>query len=338
MSRVKQIQESEDGYVIVKMNSAKEIDLYMLELMQNVPGTLTCMQKKRMKTSFLYDTKGRMSLAEVLKLWIFDGVGSIAFLLAIFDVLKNVEERLPLYASVDAIYVREDLHDPRVIVLPVYEHVNKENDWNAVFKDMLDHLQIHDGYEVFGYLYMLSRQTLASAEANHMALSAYSRRSDVLLKPWLRYRKKQEQMQLAQENRERMRKAMDLRRLHQSSMPLEEEGFMKVDKEHTVMLFPNASSQQAYLQDEHTTYPLLEETWIGRASMCQIVLDHPTISMKHACIEKHDQAFVLFDASSSNGTYVNGQKLEAQIRVELHNQDIVSFADMEMSVHLVLEQ
>lgn len=328
MSRVKQIQESEEGYVVVKMSSAKDIDLYMLELMQNVPGTLTCMQKKRMKTTFLYDTKGRMSIVEVFSLWLFDGEAAIDFLLAVFDVLKNVEERLPLYAAANAVYVREDLHDARVIVLPVYEHVNKENDWNTFFKEILEHIQIHDGYEVMGYLYMMSRQTLQSAAAIHTALSAYPRREQGIVKPWLRYRKKQEQQHLAEENMSRMRKAMDVRRLHQSTLGEEESEAVQESKEHTVMLSP--TQPQAYLQGEYQQFPISKETWIGRSSICQVVLEHPTISSKHACIEKRGEGYVLYDASSSNGTYINNEKLKADQRILLQHQDEIAFADIKM--------
>ncbi len=55
---------------------------------------------------------------------------------------------------------------------------------------------------------------------------------------------------------------------------------------------------------------------LGRDPSCDLVLDHPTVSRLHAQIRKMDGNFVLFDLKSTNGTFVNGQRVEVQHQLQ----------------------
>lgn len=50
-------------------------------------------------------------------------------------------------------------------------------------------------------------------------------------------------------------------------------------------------------------------TTIGSVSGATVVLADPAVSKKHAAIRKVDSAFELADLGSTNGVYVNGQKV-----------------------------
>lgn len=59
-----------------------------------------------------------------------------------------------------------------------------------------------------------------------------------------------------------------------------------------------------------------QETLMGRGDNCQICLPDPLCSRVHACLKNEEGAWVVRDANSRNGTYVNGQKVvEASIGV-----------------------
>lgn len=49
---------------------------------------------------------------------------------------------------------------------------------------------------------------------------------------------------------------------------------------------------------------------IGRAPDCDIVLDHPTVSRRHARLEHQGDSARLIDLDSINGVYVNGQRVK----------------------------
>jgi pSer/pThr/pTyr-binding forkhead associated (FHA) protein len=59
---------------------------------------------------------------------------------------------------------------------------------------------------------------------------------------------------------------------------------------------------------------------IGRKADNDIVIDNQAVSGYHARIKKEGQSLFIEDASSLNGTYINGQKIS---KGELHNGDVV---------------
>ena len=71
------------------------------------------------------------------------------------------------------------------------------------------------------------------------------------------------------------------------------------------------------------TSPLQQE-WltpalaIGRDSANDIVIDHPLASRRHARLEQDENGYIVRDLDSTNGTYVNGERLTAPR--QLHNQ------------------
>jgi ABC transport system ATP-binding/permease protein len=62
---------------------------------------------------------------------------------------------------------------------------------------------------------------------------------------------------------------------------------------------------------------------IGRTPECDIRLDAPTVSRRHASIRKQGQAYILEDLGSGNGTFVNEQLVR---QAELHDGDIVQIS------------
>jgi phosphoserine phosphatase RsbU/P len=53
-------------------------------------------------------------------------------------------------------------------------------------------------------------------------------------------------------------------------------------------------------------------TSIGRQADCVVCLDDPAVSRKHACIVQDGPDFFVEDLGSSNGTYVNGLRIESR--------------------------
>ena len=51
---------------------------------------------------------------------------------------------------------------------------------------------------------------------------------------------------------------------------------------------------------------------IGRASSCDLVFDHPTVSRTHAAIVFRSGRFVVEDLDSTNGVVVDGQRIAAR--------------------------
>lgn len=73
-------------------------------------------------------------------------------------------------------------------------------------------------------------------------------------------------------------------------------------------------------------------TIVGRSSkLCDLVIDHTSISKQHCVLVKTDGLLYLRDLASTNGTRVNGQRV---IRGALLPGDQLSFSGIIFRVHL----
>ncbi|MEI8165650.1 MAG: winged helix-turn-helix domain-containing protein [Chloroflexales bacterium] len=80
---------------------------------------------------------------------------------------------------------------------------------------------------------------------------------------------------------------------------------------------------------------------IGRDGANNIVIDHPLASRRHARLERTADGFAVRDLESTNGTFVNQERVEGLCH--LHNQDqiiiadtVISFQDPEATIKGVL--
>ncbi len=77
------------------------------------------------------------------------------------------------------------------------------------------------------------------------------------------------------------------------------------------------------------TYPLRGSTILGRHSECHICVNADGISRKHAQIDAEVDGLVVSDLGSSNGTFVNGKKID---KVELKVGDEVKLDNIRFLV------
>src|SRR5689334_5123894 len=70
---------------------------------------------------------------------------------------------------------------------------------------------------------------------------------------------------------------------------------------------------------------------IGRAETCDLFILVDTVSRYHARIELQGNCYVLSDEDSYNGTYINGERIEA--RRELNSGDEIWLGSSEVSLH-----
>lgn len=67
---------------------------------------------------------------------------------------------------------------------------------------------------------------------------------------------------------------------------------------------------------------------IGRDNANDLIIDHPLASRRHARLEHDENGYFVRDLESTNGTYVNGDRVEGARA--LHNQDCIWVADVEI--------
>ena len=66
----------------------------------------------------------------------------------------------------------------------------------------------------------------------------------------------------------------------------------------------------------------------GRLPECSLHLEHESISRRHACLAfDKEGAMYLVDLGSAHGTFLNGERIEAQRYIELREQDALKFGE-----------
>ena len=70
---------------------------------------------------------------------------------------------------------------------------------------------------------------------------------------------------------------------------------------------------------------------LGRDGANDIIIDHPLASRRHARLEHDENGYFVRDLESTNGTYLNGDRIEGAH--PLRNQDKVWVADTEIVFH-----
>lgn len=84
---------------------------------------------------------------------------------------------------------------------------------------------------------------------------------------------------------------------------------------------------------EPATYPLRGGvTTLGRSHANDIVLPDSTVSRRHCQIYWAQDAYVLEDLDSSNGTYLNGEQVQLAF---LRDEDIIRVGDQVLQFRLV---
>lgn len=68
------------------------------------------------------------------------------------------------------------------------------------------------------------------------------------------------------------------------------------------------------------------EASVGRSSSCNLVLPVCFVSRHHAIFYIEDEDIYIEDLSSVNGTFVNGEKIPANVKILCNVNDIISFA------------
>lgn len=64
-----------------------------------------------------------------------------------------------------------------------------------------------------------------------------------------------------------------------------------------------------------------------------LLIDIDVISSDHAEIVRHEDRYYLIDLNSTNGTYLNGTGIPPEREIELKDEDIITFANIDTVFH-----
>ena len=88
--------------------------------------------------------------------------------------------------------------------------------------------------------------------------------------------------------------------------------------------------------EDGSQFIIEDELVIGRSQDCDISIDNKKISRKHALLKVNNSRLQVTDLQSSNGTYVNGNKISSP--TNLLNGDVISFEQQLFTVQIEMKQ
>ena len=99
--------------------------------------------------------------------------------------------------------------------------------------------------------------------------------------------------------------------------------------EATVMTAPKLSVSVRYKLDGRTaTATLVLPCVIGRIHECQLQLTDEKVSQQHAKVSLENNAVMIEDLGSLNGTYVNGEKIEGPVELLSGDEVVVGMTNL----------
>lgn len=319
---LKSIQMLENEFLEVQLNKSKDFDDYVFEQIHRDGNCIAPVRDRRNKAKFLYDVKGYCPLYEYLNIHVFEQEEAYSFFIALFQCLVKVNKNKLILLDGLYIYLSKGGEQLRVIAVPLaleYWTTQRE-DMVLLLKELAMRVRVEKQYELSGYLLQCAkREKLSLFEVLHELEDLWS-----LHKPkrkWYQFWGEKEKEEFTFQEPSRLYQAIS------EPMKVEEEG---ESYNGTVVLFeeyiPTAYLYEKNIerQIEINHVPFV----IGRSKKSDFIIPRNTISLKHACIFYEDGLFFIEDCESSNGTYVNGLKLET--KKELHHGDVLRFARLEL--------
>lgn len=130
--------------------------------------------------------------------------------------------------------------------------------------------------------------------------------------------------------------------IHQGTLSSAQAAAGAREMNRTSLFEPMEDAEQAASPSEslrHAIYPLVKGEHassigpffsIGRTDGNDCIMPDYAISRKHAAIEVRRGAYLLRDNGSTNGTFLNGARLQTR-PIEIHDRDVISFARYEFT-------
>ena len=99
-------------------------------------------------------------------------------------------------------------------------------------------------------------------------------------------------------------------------------------------LDPLLPTAQLTVEPGGQSFPLQDDrTIVGRVPTCAVVLPDHLVSRQHAEIRRESFGYIVSDLGSSNGTFVNGQRLSADESRPLRDGDTLRLGSSELQFH-----
>ena len=313
---IKKLEKRDDGFVEVMLKKAKDFDEYVLAQMCKDTSCLNVIRDPSSKVKFYYDTNGYLDLLSYLEMHRFEEEEAMKFLIYLFEHLVRTNTNKPVILQSDLIYLSYDGGILKFMALPLTmdKWVFQSEQSKVFLKELIRVLKGENLYAISGFLV---EQLKGKEVSLPNVLQGLHKLSDANQpkEPWYTkfFPKKQEAAFVVSG----LPKPVVIQK---PQAPIEDDLFME-----TMVLFGREDQLSFIDQKTKAIYIAQKDEYhIGRDKGNDLWINDTFVSSKHAMFDTLSNT--LIDLGSSNGTFVNDEKIEKRVLV---HGDIVSFANHE---------
>lgn len=311
---IKKLEKRDDGFVEVILKKAKDFDEYVLAQMCKDTSCLNVIRDPNSKVKFYYDTNGYLDLLSYLEMHRFEEDEALKFLIYLFEHLVRTNTNKPVVLQSDLIYLSYDGGILKFMALPLTmdKWVFQSEQSKLFLKELIGVLKGENLYAISGFLV---EQLKGKEVSLPNVLQGLHKLSDVSKpkEPWYaRFLPKKPEKEFMVSG---LPKPVIVQQPHS---PIQEELFME-----TMVLFARDDQSTFIDQKTKAMYVVQKDVYqIGRDKSNDLCINDTFVSGKHAMFDSKSN--ILSDLGSSNGTFVNHEKIDKRLLV---HGDIVSFAN-----------
>ncbi|MDO4466329.1 MAG: FHA domain-containing protein [Bacillota bacterium] len=313
------ILEKDNEHIKLQLIDISCFDPSVFSQMEMDETCIRCVVLNQSLGIISYQTQGYISLSDVCKQYAFKKEEGAYFLCSLFKAIIAANRNKPILLDPDFVYVTQYGDSFRFIALPMLVSDTNSIKEDSIFflQALLNQYQSYSHFEIPGYIccFLKSAEfSLANLILGLENLAQIKKESRFF------FRKKKIRTFRVEEPFQVLYSAESV----YDSIPVSEEI-------HT-QLIGHTKSCDAFLVIQEEKYPLqMENLLVGRSMACDIRLESESVSLKHARILSQDGKWYIQDLKSTNGTYLNGKKVQRKMRLKEGMQ--LSFGKVDCEFH-----
>lgn len=291
----------DETHLYVHLKNPELLDVSIFERLSNDDFCLPCMLSNPKKGSIVYSIDGFIPLDDFLKQYVFEQEEGYVFLRQLFEQAIASNRNKPVLFEPDYVFVSPFGDRFAFVVVPI-----QVSNW-MFQKDMSEKwveyiaktIQTTTAFEIPGFLLKFLKSEEFSLP--NLVLGLENIHSLYYPKKFSFFKKKKP------ENFKVKEPIQAIHKYQAAKTPLEEK----------TQLLQIPVTFHAYLQDGNEMYALSNEiNMIGRAMICDIRLQDPSVSLKHAKIVCENDRYYIQDLKSTNKTYLNEKEVKRKMRLK----------------------
>ena len=289
--------------LILQLETPSHLEKEIFDRMRNDAYCLSCVLEDEKNAIIRYSIQNLVSLEDFLKQYVFEKEEGYYFLENLLERAIAANRNKPIVFDEKYIFLSEHGEDVYFTVLPILvdQWLIQKDEMKAFVDYLSTHMKTETTFEIPGFLLCFMESPEFSLPNLILGIKNIQRQYYPVKFSF--FKRKKETTFYCKEA------------IHSLCEYKVEEKIVSAG-EKTALLGMEYRNCAFLLKDEDRYDLIGEEMIVGRSMACDIRIEDSSISLQHAKISCVDQKFYIQDLKSTNGTYLEGKKVQRRMRLK----------------------